>query len=74
MTDLIVGKTYRLGRRVGSGTFRRMLLHNEGLVLGRYDARITGRDADPAAPAPRLLAATGVARVTCFHWFNLLLA
>ncbi|MEI8041611.1 MAG: peptidase S10 [Verrucomicrobiota bacterium] len=39
--------------RVGSGTFRRMLLHNEGLVLGRYDARITGRDADPAAPAPR---------------------
>ena len=30
-----------------------MLLHNEGLVLGRYDARITGRDADPAASAPR---------------------
>ena len=39
--------------RVSSGTFRRMLLHDQGLVLGRYDGRITGRDADPAAPAPR---------------------
>lgn len=39
--------------RVTSSTFRKMLLHDEGLVLGRYDARITGRDADPAAPYPR---------------------
>ena len=39
--------------RVSSSTFRKMLLHDEGLVLGRYDARITGRDADPAAPYPR---------------------
>ena len=39
--------------RVSSGTFRRMLLHDRGLVLGRYDGRITGRDADPAASAPR---------------------
>jgi carboxypeptidase C (cathepsin A) len=39
--------------RVSSSTFRKMLLHDEGLVIGRYDARITGRDADPAAPYPR---------------------
>jgi carboxypeptidase C (cathepsin A) len=39
--------------RVNSSTFRKMLLHDEGLVIGRYDARITGRDADPAAPYPR---------------------
>jgi carboxypeptidase C (cathepsin A) len=39
--------------RVSSSTFRKMLLHDEGLILGRYDARITGRDADPAAPYPR---------------------
>ena len=38
--------------RVSSSTFRKMLLHDEGLVLGRYDARITGRDGDPAAPYP----------------------
>ena len=39
--------------RVSSGIFRKMLLHDQGLVLGRYDARIIGRDADPAAPTPR---------------------
>ena len=39
--------------RVTSSTFRKMLLHDQGLILGRYDARITGRDADPAAPTPR---------------------
>src|SRR5215471_21281265 len=29
-----------------------MLLHDRGLILGRYDARITGRDANPAARYP----------------------
>jgi carboxypeptidase C (cathepsin A) len=39
--------------RVDSSTFRKMLLRDQGLILGRYDARITGRDASPAEPSPR---------------------
>jgi carboxypeptidase C (cathepsin A) len=39
--------------RVSSSTFRKMLLHDQGLILGRYDARITGRDANPAARSPQ---------------------
>jgi len=31
-----------------------MLLRDQGLILGRYDARITGRDASPAEPSPAL--------------------
>jgi carboxypeptidase C (cathepsin A) len=38
--------------RVGSGVFRKQLLHDQGLILGAYDARITGRDDDPASPYP----------------------
>jgi len=38
--------------RVDEGVFRRQLLHDEGLILGAYDARITGRDDDPASPNP----------------------
>ena len=38
--------------RIDEGVFRRQLLHDEGLILGAYDARITGRDDDPASPAP----------------------
>ncbi len=38
--------------RVDSDVFRKQLLHDEGLILGAYDARITGRDDDPAAPTP----------------------
>jgi len=38
--------------RIGSGVFRKQLLHDEGLILGAYDARITGRDDDPASPYP----------------------
>jgi carboxypeptidase C (cathepsin A) len=38
--------------RVDSGVFRRQLLRDEGLILGAYDARLTGRDNDPAASAP----------------------
>ena len=38
--------------RIDSGVFRKQLLHDEGLILGAYDARITGRDDDPASPYP----------------------
>jgi carboxypeptidase C (cathepsin A) len=38
--------------RVDSGVFRKQLLHDEGLILGAYDARLTGRDDDPASPYP----------------------
>ena len=38
--------------RVDEGVFRKQLLHDEGLILGAYDARITGRDDDPASPYP----------------------
>ena len=35
--------------RVDESVFRKQLLHNEGLILGAYDARLTGRDGDPAS-------------------------
>ncbi len=35
--------------RVDGGVFRKQLLHDDGLILGAYDARLTGRDGDPAA-------------------------
>jgi carboxypeptidase C (cathepsin A) len=38
--------------RIDEGVFRKQLLHDQGLILGAYDARITGRDNDPAAPCP----------------------
>ncbi|HEY4416349.1 MAG TPA: peptidase S10 [Verrucomicrobiae bacterium] len=38
--------------RVGEDVFRKQLLHDEGLILGAYDARITGRDGDAAATGP----------------------
>jgi len=38
--------------RVDPGVFRKQLLHDEGLILGAYDARLTGRDGDPAADGP----------------------
>jgi carboxypeptidase C (cathepsin A) len=38
--------------RVDPSVFRRQLLHNEGLILGAYDARLTGRDGDAAASGP----------------------
>jgi len=38
--------------RISGGLFRKMLLHDQGLILGRYDARITGRDDNPAARSP----------------------
>ena len=38
--------------RVDPGVFRKQLLHNAGLILGAYDARLTGRDGDAAASGP----------------------
>jgi carboxypeptidase C (cathepsin A) len=38
--------------RIDEGVFRKQLLHDEGLILGAYDSRITGRDDDPAASYP----------------------
>jgi carboxypeptidase C (cathepsin A) len=38
--------------RVDPATFRKQLLHDEGLILGAYDARLTGRDGDPSATGP----------------------
>ncbi len=37
---------------VDAEVFRKELLRDQGLILGRYDARITGRDANPASPYP----------------------
>jgi carboxypeptidase C (cathepsin A) len=37
---------------VSAGVFRKELLRDRNLILGRYDARITGRDADPAGRYP----------------------
>ena len=39
--------------RVNSMTFRKELLRDQGLILGRYDARITGRDPSAASHYPR---------------------
>ena len=36
--------------RVDPFVFRKQLLHDEGLILGAYDARLTGRDGDAASP------------------------
>jgi carboxypeptidase C (cathepsin A) len=38
--------------QINSSLFRKMLLHDEGLIIGRYDARITGRDDSPGDSFP----------------------
>ncbi len=38
--------------RIDEGIFRKQLLHDQGLILGAYDSRITGRDDDPASEYP----------------------
>jgi carboxypeptidase C (cathepsin A) len=38
--------------RINQAVFRKQLLHDEGFILGAYDARLKGRDADPASPWP----------------------
>ena len=56
--------------RIDSDTFRKQLLHGEGLILGGYDGRITGRDDRPASPEP----ARGTNPPTenlCRHWRSL---
>ena len=40
--------------RVDESVFRKQLLHGAGLILGAYDARLTGRDGDAAATGPAL--------------------
>jgi carboxypeptidase C (cathepsin A) len=36
--------------RVDESVFRKQLLHGEGLILGAYDARLTGREGDALTP------------------------
>ena len=38
--------------RIDPSVFRKQLLHDQGLILGAYDARLTGRDGDPSATGP----------------------
>ncbi len=38
--------------RIDPDVFRKQLLHDQGLILGAYDARLTGRDGDPAGTGP----------------------
>jgi carboxypeptidase C (cathepsin A) len=38
--------------RIDEGTFRKQLLHSEGLILGAYDARLTSSDGEPSNPNP----------------------
>jgi carboxypeptidase C (cathepsin A) len=38
--------------RVDGAVFRKELLHDQGLIVGRFDARITGRDANTASRHP----------------------
>jgi carboxypeptidase C (cathepsin A) len=45
--------------RIDAGCFRKQLLHDEGLILGAYDARITGRDDDPRRRIPILIRPCG---------------
>lgn len=40
--------------RIHSGLFREMLLRDQKLVLGAYDARVTGRDADETEGYPEI--------------------
>ncbi len=39
--------------RIDTATFRKELLRDRGLILGRFDARITGRDPSAASHSPR---------------------
>jgi carboxypeptidase C (cathepsin A) len=38
--------------RIDDSVFRKQLLRDEGLILGVYDARLTGHDDNPASPYP----------------------
>jgi carboxypeptidase C (cathepsin A) len=40
--------------RISSGYFREMLLRDQGLVLGSYDARVTGKDGSSADSYPQI--------------------
>ncbi len=43
----------RANLRIDPTTFRKKLLGDERLILGRFDARITGLDSDPLAAEPQ---------------------
>lgn len=60
------------GGRIGMGVFSHRLLHDAGLVLGRYDATITGRDPYPdreryEGPDPTLTGIDGAFRSAVNH-------
>lgn len=40
--------------RIDAGVFQEMLLRDQKLVLGAYDARVTGSDGDESEPYPRI--------------------
>jgi carboxypeptidase C (cathepsin A) len=42
----------RANLRIAPDMFRKQLLNDQRLILGRYDGRITGEDADPASDYP----------------------
>jgi len=52
LTGLPPDVVLRHDLRVEPEAFRKQLLASEGLICGRFDGRITGRDGDPAAAAP----------------------
>lgn len=51
-TSLPVSLIENSNLRISPSFFRKELLHDQGLIIGRYDARITGRDGDPASQYP----------------------
>jgi len=53
LTGLPVSLVLEHDLRIDAGVFRKELLAGQGLILGRFDGRITGRDGSPAATTPR---------------------
>lgn len=52
-TGLDAGLIERLDLRISPSRFREELLREEGLVIGRFDARLKGEDGDLAGTSPR---------------------
>lgn len=52
LTGLPAAVVLKHDLRVDPGVFRKELLADKGLICGRFDGRITGRDGDPAASMP----------------------
>jgi carboxypeptidase C (cathepsin A) len=71
-TGLTVGYILQADLRVTPGRFRKELLRDQRLTLGRYDARFTGEDVDAAGESPEYDASdTGItgAFVSAFHHY-----